>query len=639
MTKPDFHHSKLQHIAKRAILPLLPSDPLSSQKPSHELPDPQNTQGDIYLLFPKDHENFVFFAIRDADHFKRDLANYTPTTSEDVLDNLRQITDAKANAAQPSQVRRVQLWQTQIAFSRSGLDLLGQTQHTKDTHFDQGSMRKELKALGDGGPWDPLFADGIIHGVIIVAASHADQCQIGTQAVRKTFKQSIHNVVEMDGNARPGARRGHEHFGYKDSVSQPAPRGLVKPHKGQLQCDAGVIICGYKGDPIFDNPYLSPSEKRPGWTKDGTFMVFRKLEQDVIGFNEYLKTAGPQWRRFLPPDEVKKISPPLTNNEGLSFLVRGLWGGGSRKGQFGSSDSVCPFTAHTRKTAPRNLDPYLQKQFLERALIVRAGLPYGPEVAPKEVQKDTSPRGLLFSCYQSSTENGFWQQTRDSVNEYFPIASLVPERHGQDPIIGGATIKSLTAKVKGNETVPSSGEVTIDVTDSSGETRSVTGFVNTPNPSAEAITPQYFVTSRGGEYFFVPSVSTLRALGGGSDTPKPFTSTPPTKEGVYRIKLYGQSPEQWRITPLGNGEYHIKSAKTDYGLIHSTYGYWGYGFPVGSPGVSVVWQISQQTAGSNRFLRIREKGSYPLDSQSPQVVHFYKDDINEPNQRWLFGLV
>lgn len=53
MTKPDFHHSKLQHIAKRAILPLLPSDPLFSQKPSHELPDPQNTQGDIYLLFPK----------------------------------------------------------------------------------------------------------------------------------------------------------------------------------------------------------------------------------------------------------------------------------------------------------------------------------------------------------------------------------------------------------------------------------------------------------------------------------------------------------------------------------------------------------------------------------------------------------
>lgn len=55
-------------------------------------------------------------------------------------------------------------------------------------------------------------------------------------------------------------------------------------------------------------------------------MVFRKLEQDVIGFNEYLKTAGPQWRRFLPPDEVKKISPPLTNNEGAELFGARLVG-------------------------------------------------------------------------------------------------------------------------------------------------------------------------------------------------------------------------------------------------------------------------------------------------------------------------
>ncbi|EED79944.1 predicted protein [Postia placenta Mad-698-R] len=682
MSNPDFHYSKLQHIAKRAILPLLPSDPASSQKPDHELPDPKNVQGDIYLLFPKDHENFIFFAIRDVDQFRRDLANYTPTTSDDVLDNLRQITDAKASAASPSQVTRVRFGQTQIAFSRSGLNLLGQTQQTKDTHFDQGSMRNEIKALGDGGPWDPLFASGTIHGVIIVAASpmivDADECQTATQNVKDAFKQSIYNVSEMDGNTRPGAQRGHEHFGYKDGVSQPAPRGLVKAHTGQLQCDAGVIICGYKGDPVFDNPYLSASEKRPDWTKDGTFMVFRKLEQDVIGFSNYLKSAGPQWRRFLPQDEMNKISPPLTDNEGAELFgarLVGRWKSGAPlatapyrddasipldedkvnnfdytvKGQFGPSDSVCPFTAHTRKTAPRNLDPYLQKQFLESMLVIRAGLPYGPEVAPGEVQKDTSPRGLLFLCYQSSTENGFWQQTRSAVNEYFPTTSLVPVRQGQDPIIGGATYPSFTVTATGS--VPSRGEVTINVTDSSGETQSVTGFVNTPNLSAEAIAPKYFVTSRGGEYFFVPSVSILRALAAGG-TPGPFTSTPPTQEGVYRIKLYGQTPEQvweyipdsvpwvklcpldqsndyqkWRITPLGNGDYYIKSAKTDYGLVHSSYGYWNYGFPIGSAGGSIVWQINERTAGSDNFLKIREKGSNSLDSQSPQVVHFYKDDI------------
>lgn len=44
------------------------------------------------------------------------------------------------------------------------------------------------------------------------------------------------------------------------------------------------------------------------------------------------------------------------------------------------SDFYCPFTAHTRKTAPRNLDPYIDRRFLESSVIMRGGLPYGPEV-------------------------------------------------------------------------------------------------------------------------------------------------------------------------------------------------------------------------------------------------------------------
>lgn len=48
--------------------------------------------------------------------------------------------------------------------------------------------------------------------------------------------------------------------------------------------------------------------------------------------------------------------------------------------QTGPSDIRCPFVAHTRKTAPRNLDPYVDKKFLESALVVRGGMPYGKEV-------------------------------------------------------------------------------------------------------------------------------------------------------------------------------------------------------------------------------------------------------------------
>ena len=44
------------------------------------------------------------------------------------------------------------------------------------------------------------------------------------------------------------------------------------------------------------------------------------------------------------------------------------------------SDYYCPFTIHTRKTAPRNLDPYVNRKYLESGSIVRGGLPYGDEV-------------------------------------------------------------------------------------------------------------------------------------------------------------------------------------------------------------------------------------------------------------------
>ena len=41
----------------------------------------------------------------------------------------------------------------------------------------------------------------------------------------------------------------------------------------------------------------------------------------------------------------------------------------------------CPFAAHIRKTAPRNLNPLIQKEYLDASVIVRAGVPYGPEVS------------------------------------------------------------------------------------------------------------------------------------------------------------------------------------------------------------------------------------------------------------------
>ena len=92
----------------------------------------------------------------------------------------------------------------------------------------------------------------------------------------------------------------------------------MQPHRGQLQVDPGVLLMGYPGDVNYDTLDLTAAQRRPDWTKDGSFMVFRKLEQDVPEFNAYLKLNGPNWRNFIPAVDQ---SQNLSNDEGGE-----LWG-------------------------------------------------------------------------------------------------------------------------------------------------------------------------------------------------------------------------------------------------------------------------------------------------------------------------
>lgn len=78
---------------------------------------------------------------------------------------------------------------------------------------------------------------------------------------------------------------------------------------------------GYPGDPVRDDPNVLV--KRPGWTKDGTILVFRKLEQYVVSFDDYLARLGPRWREFIPGGD---ISPPLSVDEARGLLGARLFG-------------------------------------------------------------------------------------------------------------------------------------------------------------------------------------------------------------------------------------------------------------------------------------------------------------------------
>ncbi|KIK68735.1 hypothetical protein GYMLUDRAFT_68574 [Collybiopsis luxurians FD-317 M1] len=562
------------HLPSRSIIPLIYPLPVTrgekatcrigNEAPSEELPDLKDVQGDVVFLFSKRAENFIFFRIANLASFRAALARFQPSNSYDTGSFVWELYQHRRSAFQagvkPSIIKRAGY---QIAFTRMGMNFLGVRSPTGDTRFDKRAMRDDKGMLGDQAQWDPVFdkknADPVngsadkddettLHGVITVVGSDPDSCKQYSDETKALFGSSIKVVSTLEGRARPGANAGHEHFGYEDGVSQPALRNLSNPNPGQIQVNPGVIIMGYKGDPVVDYPDIAGG--RPAWTKGGTMMVFRKLEQDVPAFNEYLKKNGRRWKEFAPPgcpeltDEEGaelwgarligrwksgapvalcpyKDDPQLAvdskRNNNFDYRVRGVPGVSPRE----HSALYCPFFAHTRKTVPRNLDPYIQQAFLESSMIVRGGLPYGPELE----EDQNKERGLLFVCYQSSLDGGFIQQTAFAGNDYFPTTSLVPQYHGKDTVLGGPPVGPAAVTkinyVEAPKTPPSSGDPVNLVTTYNGNNIEVSGFAKVTPSSAvnpPGVPPEFFVTSHGGEYFFVPPISTLKkwASGGGS---------------------------------------------------------------------------------------------------------------------------
>ena len=161
-------------------------------------------------------------------------------------------------------------------------------------------------------------------------------------------------------------------------------------------------------------------------------------------------------------------------------------------------------------------------------------------------QKWTDPiakaRGLLFVCYQSSIDNGFYRQsTAFANNDFFPPIGLVPHKTGvyiisftrmrrgslnlnliiiklgQDPIIGGPKqvtgVETQLPIDENHEDVTQDGEVSLVLTNSKGDKYTVDGIAKKIVPSTNSFAQEFFVTSRGGEYFFVPSIDTVKSWG------------------------------------------------------------------------------------------------------------------------------
>ena len=192
----------------------------------------------------------------------------------------------------------------------------------------------------------------------------------------------------------------------------------------------------------------------------GSYLVFRKLEQNVRGFYEREEQLA-RWLGLKGSAMHKagalimgrfRDGTPLT-----SSTVDGMNEGVPNNFNYAddTDGTKCPFSAHIRKVNPRgdsarvqgepstsNWNPLLQDQERRRR-IVRRGIPYGvrkvePKSDPRREQMPTRDVGLLFMCFQGSLANQFgflqkmWANSPDFVSKNTGI-DPVAGQHGQHP--------------------------------------------------------------------------------------------------------------------------------------------------------------------------------------------------------------
>jgi Dyp-type peroxidase family len=174
-----------------------------------------------------------------------------------------------------------------------------------------------------------------------------------------------------------------EHFGFADGKSQPIPVD-GKPSYANDEVARSEIFWGYSNDRGDAPPPPSPI------LDDGTFLVVRKLSQDVGALDRFVAKACEEHQ--LDPNLLRgKMMGRLPDGKTLVDLAR-------TDNKFDYEDDkegkLCPFQAHVRRTNPRT--EAVDGRRTPR--ILRRGMSYGPPYKGAENEE----RGIFFMAYNAS---------------------------------------------------------------------------------------------------------------------------------------------------------------------------------------------------------------------------------------------
>jgi len=489
----------------KILIPSLGGDPVGElpgvePEPVYHQAARDDIQGNIIPGFNKDHQQFLFFRIADVRAAKKWLHWIAPRISsmDDVLAFVRAHRSLRLRLG----VKEPGLKATwvNIAFTAAGVTRLAGKAET--AAFGEQSFRQGLAArstyLGDptrpshrghAGRWLVGGPKNEAHILVIVAADDPDDLDAEVTRIKtRATKARLELLFEQRGDTLPDPLRGHEHFGFKDGVSQPGVRGKVSAAPGDFitpryldPADPRARLFARPGQPLLwpgqfllgeprQNPqdlYASatPATNFPQWAARGSYLVFRRLRQDVpafwrfvadgaertgVGAQRFASMLVGRWPSGAPISRARGGDDPalagdqFANNHFLfdddtrPSMLRPIPGYGGDTHAAATADplgAVCPHFAHIRKANPRDSATDLGKpaDSLIR-MILRRGIPFGPAVVGV---KRPSPallkrqRGLVFVSYGATIEDQFEFLTRRWAN-----SAVQPNLGGHDPVIG-----------------------------------------------------------------------------------------------------------------------------------------------------------------------------------------------------------
>jgi len=376
-------------------------------------------------------------------------------------------------------------WVT-VAFTWNGLRGLGVDEASLATfpeEFRQG-MAARAEVLGDTGANHPNhWVDGLaspdLHGIVILFArdvAERDRCVREHQQYAARFP-AVRALSTLDLEATPPLEYAHDHFGYRDRLSQPVIDGtgeVPTPGSG-APLKAGECFLGYP-----DEAGVTQALEPEILGRNGSFLAYRRMQEHVGAFRQFLQQHG------RSPEEQELIAAKLMGRwrSGAPLVLSpekddpALGADPQRNNDFNYAKMdphgyAVPLGSHIRRMNPRDTAANMN-----RRRMIRRGGTYGPPL-PEGAPEDGVERGIaaFVGCASLIRQFEFAQNVWANDRTFHELGN---ER---DPIIGthDGTLEFKIPK----------------------------------RPIRKVIKGlPAFTTVRGGAYFFLPGKRALRYLAG-----------------------------------------------------------------------------------------------------------------------------